>query len=188
MSESTRREVPRLGSPRLHLRLTGSTNDRARELASGEAPHGMLVTAAEQSAGRGRQGRTWRAPPGRALLCSLVLRAPPRLLPLIGGVAVAELATQLTGAQAQLKWPNDVLLRGHKVAGILVEGRPQERWAVLGLGTLAFGTVIAGPARVEGLDQVAVHRGFEPLVQRPLGVGQGERGQGRQLAGPGERG
>jgi BirA family transcriptional regulator, biotin operon repressor / biotin---[acetyl-CoA-carboxylase] ligase len=122
--------VTGLGAPRLHLRLTDSTNERARVLASRGAPHGTLVTASEQSAGRGRQGRTWSAPPGRALLCSLVVRDPPRLLPLAAGVAVAELA----GAAALVKWPNDVLIDGRKVAGILVEGRPQEDWAVLGIG------------------------------------------------------
>lgn len=120
-----------LGTPRLHLRRTSSTNDRARELARAGAPHGALVTAAEQSAGRGRQGRTWSAPPGRALLLSLVLRDPPRLLPLAAGLAVAE----EVGPDARIKWPNDVLLPdGRKVAGILVEGRPQEGWAVLGIG------------------------------------------------------
>jgi BirA family transcriptional regulator, biotin operon repressor / biotin---[acetyl-CoA-carboxylase] ligase len=119
-----------LGRPRLNYRATGSTNDRARELAAGGAPHGTLVTAAEQTAGRGRQGRSWTAPAGRALLCSLVVREPPRLLPLVAGVAVAE----LVGPDAELKWPNDVLVGGRKVAGILVEGRPQERWAVLGIG------------------------------------------------------
>lgn len=119
-----------LGTPRVHHRRTDSTNERARELAAGGAVHGTLVTASEQSAGRGRQGRTWSAPPGRALLCSLVLRDPPRLLPLIAGVAVAE----VVGDHATLKWPNDVLLDGRKVAGILVEGRPQEGWAVLGIG------------------------------------------------------
>jgi BirA family biotin operon repressor/biotin-[acetyl-CoA-carboxylase] ligase len=120
----------RLGSPRVHFRLVDSTNERARSLAAGGAPHGTLVTAREQSAGRGRQGRTWSAPPGRALLSSLVIREPPRLLPLAAGVAVAELA----GDSAQVKWPNDVLIDGRKVAGILVEGRPQEGWAVLGVG------------------------------------------------------
>ena len=119
-----------LGTPRLHYREIGSTNDRARELAVAGAPHGMLVTAREQSGGRGRQGRTWVATPGRALLCSLVIRDPPRLLPLAAGVAVAELA----GERALVKWPNDVLLDRRKVAGILVEGRPQEGWAVVGIG------------------------------------------------------
>jgi BirA family transcriptional regulator, biotin operon repressor / biotin---[acetyl-CoA-carboxylase] ligase len=120
----------RIGRPRLHLRETTSTNDRARELAQAGAPHGTLVTTGFQSTGRGRQGRTWSAPPGRALLLSLVLRDPPTLLPLAAAHAVAEVA----GADAQIKWPNDVLLAGRKVAGILAEGRPQDGWAVLGIG------------------------------------------------------
>ncbi len=119
-----------LGRPRVHYRRIGSTNARARELAAAGAPHGTLVTAAEQSEGRGRQGRTWSAAAGRALLCSLVVRDPPALLPLAAGVAVAE----VVGDGAQLKWPNDVLAGGRKVAGILVEGRPQEGWAVVGIG------------------------------------------------------
>jgi BirA family transcriptional regulator, biotin operon repressor / biotin---[acetyl-CoA-carboxylase] ligase len=120
----------RLGRPRLHLRATTSTNDRARALALEGAPHGALVTAGEQSAGRGRQGRTWAAPPGRALLLSLVLRDPPVLLPLAAALAVAE----VVGPEARIKWPNDVLLDGRKVAGILAEGRSHEGWAVLGIG------------------------------------------------------
>ena len=119
-----------LGSPRLHLRRTDSTNERARELAALGAPHGTLVTASRQTAGRGRQGRSWVAPDGRGLLCSLLLRDPPRLLPLAAGVAVAS----VVGVPALVKWPNDVLVDGRKVAGILVEGRPQERWAVVGIG------------------------------------------------------
>ena len=120
----------RLGLPRLHLREIGSTNERARALAEAGAPHGTLVTAGVQTAGRGRQGRTWTAPPGRALLSSLVVRDPDALLPLRAGLAVAELA----GRSARVKWPNDVLLDGRKVAGVLVEGRMQERWAVVGMG------------------------------------------------------
>jgi BirA family transcriptional regulator, biotin operon repressor / biotin---[acetyl-CoA-carboxylase] ligase len=119
-----------LGTPRLHLRRTDSTNVRARELAARGAPHGTLVTAAEQTAGRGRQGRTWSAPAGRGLLCSVVIREPSPLLSLAAGVAVAE----VVGGTAGLKWPNDVLVDGRKVSGILVEARPQERWAVVGIG------------------------------------------------------
>jgi BirA family biotin operon repressor/biotin-[acetyl-CoA-carboxylase] ligase len=122
--------VSTLGRPRLHFRVTDSTNQRARELASAGAVHGTLVTANEQTAGRGRQGRTWTAPAGRALLCSLIVREPPRLLSLAAGVAVAEVA----GPEARLKWPNDVLVEGRKVAGILAEGRPAEGWAALGIG------------------------------------------------------
>jgi BirA family biotin operon repressor/biotin-[acetyl-CoA-carboxylase] ligase len=119
-----------LGRPRLHLRATTSTNDRARALAQAGAPHGTLVTASEQTTGRGRQGRTWSAPAGQALLMSLVLREAPPLLPLAAALAVAEIA----GPTAQIKWPNDVLVDGRKVAGILAEGRPQEGWTVLGIG------------------------------------------------------
>jgi BirA family biotin operon repressor/biotin-[acetyl-CoA-carboxylase] ligase len=125
----------RLGTPRTHLRNTDSTNQRARALAAEGAPHGTLVTASEQTAGRGRQGRTWSAPPGQALLTSVVVRPPPRLLPLMAAVAVADVACELVKAErVTIKWPNDVLLDGRKVAGILVEGRPQEGWAVLGIG------------------------------------------------------
>jgi BirA family biotin operon repressor/biotin-[acetyl-CoA-carboxylase] ligase len=123
----------RLGTPRLHLRATDSTNDRARALAGSGAPHGTLVTAGAQSAGRGRQGRTWEAPAGRALLMSLVLRDWPRLLPLAAAVAVADVAGA-GGGDISIKWPNDVLLCGGKLAGILVEARPQEGWAVVGIG------------------------------------------------------
>jgi len=119
-----------LGTPRLHLREVGSTSDRARDLALAGAPHGALVTAAEQTAGRGRQGRVWTTQPGAAATMSVVLRDPPPLLPLIAAVAVAESC----GADARIKWPNDVLVDGRKVAGILAEGRPHEGWAVLGIG------------------------------------------------------
>jgi BirA family transcriptional regulator, biotin operon repressor / biotin---[acetyl-CoA-carboxylase] ligase len=119
-----------LGWPRLHLRRVDSTNARARELAVAGAPHGTLVTAAEQTAGRGRQGRVWSAPAGRGLLMSVLLRDWPRLLPLGAAVAVAE----TVGGEAAIKWPNDVLLRDHKVGGILAEGRPQDGWMVLGIG------------------------------------------------------
>jgi BirA family transcriptional regulator, biotin operon repressor / biotin---[acetyl-CoA-carboxylase] ligase len=121
-----------LGAPRLHLREVGSTSDLARELAIAGAPHGALVTAAAQTAGRGRQGRAWTTPPGAALAMSVVLREPPALLPLVAAVAVAEACGPDAGAQ--IKWPNDVLVGGRKVAGILAEGRPHEGWAVLGIG------------------------------------------------------
>jgi BirA family transcriptional regulator, biotin operon repressor / biotin---[acetyl-CoA-carboxylase] ligase len=128
-----------LGHPRLHLRRTDSTNERARALARAGAPHGTLVTAAEQTAGRGRQGRRWSAPAGSSLLMSLLLRAAepeglPALLPLAAAVAVCDVA----GPEARIKWPNDIVVpRGErlaKLAGILVEGRPQQGWAVLGIG------------------------------------------------------
>jgi BirA family transcriptional regulator, biotin operon repressor / biotin---[acetyl-CoA-carboxylase] ligase len=119
-----------LGRPRLHLRSTGSTMDRARVLAAGGAPHGTLVSAGEQTAGHGRYGRAWVTPRDRALALSFVLRDFDALLPLRAGLAVADLA----GPDARVKWPNDVLLDGGKLAGVLVEARPQDGWAVLGIG------------------------------------------------------
>jgi BirA family biotin operon repressor/biotin-[acetyl-CoA-carboxylase] ligase len=122
--------APTLGTPRLHLREIGSTSDRARELAESGAPHGTLVTTDHQVAGRGRQGRTWTTPAGRALTMSIVLRDVTPMLPLAAGVAVAD----AVGPTAAIKWPNDILLGGRKVAGILAEARPQDGWAVLGIG------------------------------------------------------
>lgn len=126
-----------LGRPRVHLRRTDSTNERARALARGGAPHGTLVTAAEQTAGRGRGGRSWSAPPGSSVLMSLLLREPPSLLPLMAAVAVCDIA----GDEARIKWPNDIVVADApgetglgKLAGILTEGRPQEGWAVVGIG------------------------------------------------------
>jgi BirA family biotin operon repressor/biotin-[acetyl-CoA-carboxylase] ligase len=120
-----------LGHPRLHLPTVGSTNAKARELIDEGAAHGSLVTAGEQTAGRGRQGRGWVTPPGVAIAASLILREYDELLPLRAGLAVADVA----GPDALVKWPNDVWLDGRKVAGILVEARAQQpHWAILGIG------------------------------------------------------
>ena len=126
------------GSPHSHYRSTDSTNTRARELASAGAPGGTIVTAAEQTAGRGRQGRSWTAPAGKALLYSTILRPLDRrhlLLPLSVPVAVCEVAEELEPAvRCQIKWPNDIWIEGRKVAGVLIEARPQDGWAVIGVG------------------------------------------------------
>ncbi len=187
-------ETGSLGHPRVHLRRTDSTNERARRLAIAGAPHGTAVTAEEQSAGRGRQGRSWLAPPGSALLCSLVLRwasedLPPPLLSLTAGVAVCEAIddyrmaehTQVgLGQRACLKWPNDVVVEQAngdeptslaKLAGILVEGRPQEGWAVLGIGLNVAVRVEQLPAELRGraasleLEPGAIEPIFERLLK-----------------------
>ena len=119
-----------LGDPREHHETIGSTNDRARELAEQGAAHGTLVTAGEQTAGRGRQGRSWATPAGTAIAASLVLTEFDDLLPLRAGLAVADVA----GEGALVKWPNDVWIDGRKIAGILAESRSEPRWAVLGIG------------------------------------------------------
>ena len=158
--------MSRLGRPRLHLRTIGSTNARARELAEAGAPHGTAATADEQTAGRGRQGRGWSTPPGSALAVSLVIRDPDPLLSLRGGLAVADLA----GAGARVKWPNDVLVDGRKVAGVLAEGRPQDGWAVLGIGVNAALDPAVLPEDVReragslGLDRGELPRALDELL------------------------
>lgn len=122
-----------IGLPHVHHRTTDSTNARARELAAGGAPHGTLVTADEQTAGRGRQGRTWLAAPGEALLVSVVVRDIAPVLPLATAVAVAETCEAAGAAEARIKWPNDVWIDEAKVAGVLIEARPPA-WAVIGIG------------------------------------------------------
>jgi BirA family biotin operon repressor/biotin-[acetyl-CoA-carboxylase] ligase len=103
-----------------------STQRLARELARGGADEGTTVIAERQTAGRGRLGRHWHSPPGLNLYCSVVLRpalgpaAVPRLA-LIAGLAVVDAVREVAGLAGALKWPNDVLLDGRKVAGILTE-------------------------------------------------------------------
>ena len=124
------------GAPHLHLRLTDSTNDLARELADGGAPSGTVVTAAEQSAGRGRRGRIWSAPADAALLYSAIvapLGLEHALLPLAVPLAVSEAIESAAPVDCAVKWPNDVWIDERKVAGVLIEARPPD-WAVIGVG------------------------------------------------------
>lgn len=114
-----------LGRERVHLPACGSTNDEAARLAAAGAVHGTVVTADAQDAGRGRQGRAWHSPPGENLYLSCILRpalAPERApaITLAAGLGVAD-AVRWAGARPALKWPNDVLVGGHKLAGILTE-------------------------------------------------------------------
>jgi BirA family transcriptional regulator, biotin operon repressor / biotin---[acetyl-CoA-carboxylase] ligase len=163
----------------VHLRSTSSTNERARELAASGAPHGTLVTAREQTTGRGRHGRHWWAPPGSSLLMSLILRDAPALLPLAAAVGVCD----TVGAQARIKWPNDVVFERAstqlggppalaKLAGILIEARPQEGWVVLGIGVNVAVSPEDAPA---GLRETVASLGepseaIERLLERLLGA------------------
>ena len=139
--------VPALVAPRLRPPLagpviwspqTGSTNDDLIARARGGAPEGTVVGADRQSAGRGRRGRAWLAARGHALLVSVLLRPPVApveagMLPIVVAVGTAE----ALGADARIVWPNDLLIGGRKVAGILCEmSADQERvaWAVAGVG------------------------------------------------------
>ena len=139
--------VPMLVSPRLRPPVagpvlwspeTGSTNDDVIAQARAGAGEGLVIGADRQSAGRGRRGRAWLAAPGHALLVSVLLRpdVPPvdaGLLPIVVAVAAAE----ALGPAARIVWPNDILVGGRKMAGILCEmSADQERvaWAVAGIG------------------------------------------------------
>lgn len=169
-----------LGEPREHHETIGSTNERARELADEGAAHGTLVTASEQTAGRGRQGRSWVTPPGVAIAASLVLREFDDLLPLRAGLAVADIA----GADALVKWPNDVWLDGRKVAGILAESKSEPRWAVLGIGVNVAVDVSTLP---EEAAEVAGSLGkrpadVEPTLTALLGALEKRLGQDRESA------
>jgi BirA family biotin operon repressor/biotin-[acetyl-CoA-carboxylase] ligase len=122
----------RLGSPRTDVESCEST----QALLDASMPEGALVVADHQIAGRGRLGRSWEAPPGKAILCSLLLKPSPdrdaRQLSLVAGVGVADALEERTGLAVQLKWPNDVMLRRRKVAGCLAEAR--DGAVVLGIG------------------------------------------------------
>ena len=146
--------MSRLGRPRVHRRTTDSTNERAKDLARRGAPHGTLVTADKQTAGRGRHGRRWTAEPGTAVLMSVVVRGLTErhaLLPLTTSVAVCEAAEDCAPVRCAIKWPNDVWVDGRKLAGILVEGRPQEGWAVVGVGMNVSSASHDFPAELRGV-------------------------------------
>ena len=143
------------GRPHRHYRRCESTNSRARELAAADAPGGTIVTADEQTAGRGRRGRSWSAPAGKALLYSAILRPLEqrhRLLPVAVPIAVCEAIEGLAPVECAVKWPNDVWIEGRKCAGVLIEARPQDGWAVIGIGVNVaiepgeFGADLRGPA------------------------------------------
>ena len=115
-------------APIVRFSVVESTQTTAFELAAGGAADRTVVVANHQSAGRGRRGRTWADAPGTSLLVSILVR--PRVAPVLlatfsiaTGVAVAEALDRATGIAARLKWPNDVRVRGRKLAGILVESR-----------------------------------------------------------------
>ncbi len=121
---------------------TSSTSDAARELATGGAPDGQVVVARTQSRGRGRRGRTWLSHPGQGAYVSVVLRPAMRAddvgwLAILGGVAVVYALEGLGLKGLKLKWPNDVLAAGRKIAGVLIEPRLSGatiEFAVLGIG------------------------------------------------------
>jgi BirA family biotin operon repressor/biotin-[acetyl-CoA-carboxylase] ligase len=119
-----------------------STNGKARELAAAGAPEGTLVIAEEQRRGRGRRGRSWYSPPRMGIYASLILRPklPPHQAPkitLVAGVSVAEALLAATPLRPKIKWPNDILVGGRKICGILTESSTEMDaidYVVLGVG------------------------------------------------------
>jgi BirA family transcriptional regulator, biotin operon repressor / biotin---[acetyl-CoA-carboxylase] ligase len=139
--DALRQAVVRPGSLWRDLQVagvTGSTNADLLARAADGAPEGLVLAAEEQRAGRGRMGRSWWSPPRAALTFSVLLRplpVPPARrswLPLLAGVAVASAVRAVTAVDAQLKWPNDVLVRDAKLAGILAEASGDA--VVVGIG------------------------------------------------------
>jgi len=118
----------RLGRQTIVFNQLDSTNTFAAPLADDPANDGLVVVAREQTAGRGQYGRVWQAPPGSSVLMSVLLFPPaplrrPALLTAWAAVSVCETILQLAKLQAKIKWPNDVLIHGKKVCGILIEQR-----------------------------------------------------------------
>jgi len=131
----------RLGNPVFYSERLESTNDRALELIPRGFPEGTLVLAEEQERGRGRRGRAWSSPPRQGIYASLLLRPPvsASLMPLVSFAASLGIARTLgerLEMKAEIKWPNDLLIDGRKVAGLLAEARGGEESpaVVVGMG------------------------------------------------------
>lgn len=144
-------------APVLYLRRTGSTMDEALRLYEAGSPGGTVVVAGYQRAGRGRRaGRVWRARAGRSLLFTVVLdrlpAMPPQRLPVLAGLALALCLERDFGLRTQVKWPNDLVCRGRKLAGVLCEARASaaSRPYLVGVGLncnqLRFPGELAGTA------------------------------------------
>ena len=159
-----------LTSPVRFEEVTGSTNAACAELAAAGAPEWTLVAAGHQTAGRGRLDRAWSDRPGDALLFSVLLRPPLEaaaagLLPLLAGVATVEAARRAAGVRAGCKWPNDVLVGGRKVAGILAESSVEGarvRHVVLGVGVNVGDPPegVAGAGAIRGTDAALLLEAF----------------------------
>jgi BirA family transcriptional regulator, biotin operon repressor / biotin---[acetyl-CoA-carboxylase] ligase len=157
-----------LGHPLIYHSTSASTNSEAMALARQGAAEGTLVTTDYQTAGRGRMGRVWLAQPNEQLALSLVLYPPflPHFLVMASALAVAEAIEATTGLRPGIKWPNDVLIEGRKVCGILIE--TSEAIAVLGIGINVNGSFATAPdlsARATTLADTLGHRtAREPLL------------------------
>lgn len=137
---------------------TPSTQDIVKAAAVREVAEGFCCVAHEQTAGRGRQGRRWTAPPDTALLVSILLR--PRTarisqVPIAAGLAVVDAIDNVSGIRPQVKWPNDILINGAKLAGILAEAVPMRDGSTAVV--LGIGINLDVPTFPEGLRAVSLH-------------------------------
>lgn len=129
--------------------IVDSTNLWAKEAAMQGAPEGTLLVADQQSAGRGRRGRSWSSPPGESIYMSLILRPVIRpeqasMLTLVMGLSVVQAVRELFGLDAWIKWPNDMVINGKKVCGILTEMSVSAegiQHVIIGTGINVNGTV-----------------------------------------------
>jgi BirA family transcriptional regulator, biotin operon repressor / biotin---[acetyl-CoA-carboxylase] ligase len=115
---------------RIYKRLESTNTQAAALLTDNPNNHGLVILAEEQTSGRGQHSRAWHAPPGKGVLMSVALFPPsrlsrPALLTAWAAVSVCQTIRESTGLQARIKWPNDVLIRGRKVCGILIESKVQ---------------------------------------------------------------
>jgi BirA family biotin operon repressor/biotin-[acetyl-CoA-carboxylase] ligase len=131
-----------MGREILFFDRVDSTNNLGRDYALQEAEEGLVILAESQAQGKGRLGRVWDSPPGVNLYISVILRPtlPPAVAPqitLLAGVAGAKALARASGLETRIKWPNDIFIRGKKVAGILAEMEmkgPKIRFVILGVG------------------------------------------------------
>ena len=176
------------GRPLLHYPSVTSTNDVARAAAEGGAPSGTVVVADQQTAGRGRLARVWFSPPGQGLWTTVLVRpgaGRPGLLTWLtplAGVAAALTIRKRCGVPVMLKWPNDLMVGGRKLGGILAESRmepgPTCRYAIIGLGLNVRQSAADFPAELAGRATSLAMEGAKNARTGGSGVGGHAAGDG----------
>jgi BirA family biotin operon repressor/biotin-[acetyl-CoA-carboxylase] ligase len=170
----------RLGQQLFFHRTLPSTNSEAMLLAQGGGEHGIVVVADSQTAGRGRRSRTWFSPPEMNLYASILIRPLVRKIPaadwlswipLTTAIAAAESIQQVAGLSVSLKWPNDLLLEGQKVGGILCESgtdESREPFVVIGLGLNVNAPLTLFPAELATLATSLIEQTRQPVDRSRL--------------------
>ena len=141
------------------LDSVSSTNDVALQIA--DAPEGTVIVAGEQTAGKGRRGRKWSSPPGEGLYLSIVLRPPLPYnklwqMAFVVSLAACEAIRQVSGLDARIKWPNDILINGRKVCGILIETRGHGDAGTRGFVVVGIGINVNNQSFPPDLDATSI--------------------------------